>query len=64
MLIIIYISFKKVKTIILKKLSKLDYLKIKINRPITLLYILNKILKIIIIKILNNYIKEYSFFLN
>ena len=34
------------------------------TRPITLLYTLGKVLKIIIIKILSNYIKEYSLLLN
>ena len=57
-------KFKKAKTIILKKLSKPDYLKVKVYRLITLLYILNKILKIVIIKIFNNYIEEYGFLLN
>ena len=31
---------------------------------IALLYILNKVLKIVITKILNNYIEEYGLFLN
>ena len=52
------------ETIILKKLSKPDYLKVKVYRFIALLYILNKVLKIIIIKIFNDYIEEYNLLLN
>ena len=57
-------KFKKAKTIILKKPLKPDYLKIKVYRFIALLYILSKILKIVIIKILSHYIEEYGLFLN
>ena len=50
--------------IILKKPLKLDYSEVKVYRPIALLYTLGKTLEIIIIKILNDYTEEYSFFLN
>ena len=50
--------------IILKKLSKPDYLKVKIYRFIALLYILNKVLKIVITKILSDYTEEYGFLLD
>ncbi len=45
---------------ILKKLKKEDYLKLKLYYLITLLNILKKVLIIIIIKKLNNFIKEYK----
>ena len=47
-------KFKKAKIIILKKPLEPDYLKVKVYRLIALLYILNKVLKIVITKILNN----------
>ena len=46
--------FRQANIIILRKSDKDDYLKLKIYRLIVLLDILNKILKLIIIKKFNN----------
>ena len=51
---------KEAKTIILKKLVKPDYSEIKFYRLIIFLYTLRKALKIVIIKILSDYIKSYG----
>ena len=53
-------KFKEAKTIILKKLTKPDYSEVKFYRPIILLYTLGKALKIVIAKILSDYIESYG----
>ena len=53
-------KFKETKIIILKKLVKPDYFKVKFYRLIILLYTLRKALKIVITKILSDYIKSHG----
>ena len=53
-------KFKEAKTIIFKKLAKPDYSEIKSYKLIILLYTLGKALKIVITKILSDYIKSYG----
>jgi len=54
------IEFKKANIIILKKLKKEDYLKLKLYSLITLLNTLKKVLEVVIIKKLGNFIKKYK----
>ncbi len=54
------IEFKKANIIILKKLKKEDYLKLKLYYLITLLNTLKKVLEVVIIKKLGNFIKKYK----
>ena len=56
------ISFRPVNIIMLKKLKKNNYIKSKLYRLIALLNILKKTLKTIIVKYLNNYIKNNNLF--
>jgi len=52
--------FKKINTVILKKLKKSDYLQLKIYRLIILLNILNKTFETIVIKCLNDYAEKHN----
>ncbi len=53
-------KFKKANIIILKKLKKEDYLKLKLYYLFTLFNTLRKVLKVVIIKKLSNLIKKYK----
>jgi len=55
--------FKKVNIIIIKKLRKKNYINPKTYRPIILLKIIKKIIKLILAKRINNLIKKYYFLL-